>query len=155
VATLQRQCEQCGDPFETKSARARFCGPTCRSRAHRGKPPALSAVPATAGTDTAKRTTTGAAPAAPEPPVYELLADQVKQSLQDANALATIAGRSAVRVAEQIDKGRDSGSAVVSLTRELQRLRAEAIVEAAPANPDAADKIAAAAQEKLLRLVGS
>ena len=28
-------CESCGRPFEAKRSTARYCGPTCRSRAHR------------------------------------------------------------------------------------------------------------------------
>ncbi len=29
-------CGSCGRPFEAKRSTARYCGPTCRSRAHRG-----------------------------------------------------------------------------------------------------------------------
>lgn len=32
-------CESCGEGFRARRVTARFCGPTCRSRAHRAKPP--------------------------------------------------------------------------------------------------------------------
>jgi len=35
VAVRLVACESCGRPFEAKRSTARYCGPTCRSRAHR------------------------------------------------------------------------------------------------------------------------
>jgi hypothetical protein len=35
VTPTERACETCGEPFTPKRADARYCGPTCRQRAHR------------------------------------------------------------------------------------------------------------------------
>lgn len=32
---MEKTCEVCGETFEAERPSARFCGPTCRSRAHR------------------------------------------------------------------------------------------------------------------------
>ena len=145
MATFERTCEQCGTAFETSRRQARFCSATCRSRAHRGKP-ALSVV---AGESPKPSTKREPAP----PPVYDTLAEQVRTLLTEAKALDTIAGMAAIRVAQQIDRGGDSGSAVATLSKELSRLVDAAKVEAAPRNKDAADDITARVNEKLLRLV--
>lgn len=156
MATFERQCEQCGESFSSPRRQARFCGPTCRSRAHRGKPPALTVVPPVdqpKPTKQAKTAKPTAAPAVVEVPTYDTLEDQVVATLTEQKAIDTIAGRAAVRVAQQIDRGRDSGSAVVSLTKELSRLQAEAKVEAAPRNKDEADDILERVNQKILGLV--
>ena len=147
MATFQRTCEQCGKDFATSSRRARFCGATCRSRSHRGKSP-VAAVPDQQPADARP------AAAVPERPTYDTLEEQVRASLTELNALETIAGMGAIRIAQQIDRGGDSGSAVVSLSKELSRLRHEAIVEAAPKNRDAADDVLDRVNAKL-RLVVS
>ena len=169
-------CEECGTSFEGKTRRARFCTTACRVRANRrpdkvgqaraeaeevaakparGKRTATKKAPAKKAA--AKRSTTRkskapgkpSAPTAPPAPVYDTLAEQVKQSLTDLQALGTISGMAAVRVAQQIDKGRDSGAAVATLSRELSRLVGEAKVESAPNRRDKVDDIADRAAAKL------
>ena len=144
MATFDRRCEQCAKAFQTSSRRARFCGSTCRGRAHRGVPPTLSAVPDSPA-EALKQA--GASQG------YEKLAGQVRRSLEAANALDTVAGMTAIRVAQQIDEGGDAGTAIATLSKELTRLTAEAKLEAAPLNRDKADDIAAQVNAKLLRLV--
>lgn len=147
MATFERSCEQCGTAFTSPRKQARFCSSTCRSRAHRGKPPALTVVDAVTPKTTSKPKSEAPAP------VYDTLEEQVRTSLTAVNALDTIAGMAAVRVAQQIDRGGDSGSAVATLSKELSRLVDAAKVEAAPRNKDQADDIAARVNEKILRLV--
>lgn len=156
MATFERTCEQCGAGFSSSRRQARFCGPTCRSRAHRGKP-ALAAVPDDAP---AAESTEAEKPANPRTAKrhdphrkYSSLEAQVRASLSAISALDTISGMAAVRIAEQIDRGGDSGSAVATLSKELSRLVGEAKVEAAPRNKDAADDLMARVNEKILRLV--
>lgn len=157
MATFQHRCEQCGTAFETPRRQARFCSSTCRSRNHRGKP-AIAAVPdLTADTKKsrgkkAKAQTTESTPVDPAP-TYDTLEEQLRASLGEINALETIAGMAAVRIAQQIDRGNDSGSAVVALSKELSRLRAEAIVEAAPKNRDGVDDIVDRVNDKLRLIV--
>lgn len=159
MATFERQCEQCGESFSSPRRQARFCGPTCRSRAHRGKPPALTVVPPVDQPKPEKQAKAANATAAPatklakETPTYDTLEDQVEATLKAQNALDTIAGRAAIRVAQQIDRGGDAGSAVVALSKELSRLVAEAKVEAAPRNKDQADDILERVNQKILGLV--
>jgi hypothetical protein len=84
--------------------------------------------------------------------VYDTLAEQVASTLGEAQALDTISGMAAVRVAQQIDRGRDGGSAVATLVKELTRLVGEAKVEAAPKNRDGVNVVEDAVGAKLLRL---
>ena len=36
-ALLARACKQCGRPYQARRADSRFCGDTCRQRAHRAQ----------------------------------------------------------------------------------------------------------------------
>lgn len=163
---LDRTCEECGTAFVAKTKRAKFCETKCRVRANR-RPSKTGAAKAkqsnqepgkAGGTVTALPTAGGpldeTSPANPNTEdVAGSLADQVRKSLTDLKALDTIAGSQAVRVARQIDRGDDSGSAVATLSKELSRLVAEAKVEAAPRIKDAADDVMARVNEKFLSLV--
>lgn len=144
---VERKCEDCGQPFTGKTKRARFCSDLCRVRANR-RPSKVGRAKERAAAKDAK-----VAAVEHEPVVYDTLEEQLRTSLTDLNALDTISGMAAVRVAQQIDKGRDTGSAVATLSKELSRLVGEAKVEAAPRNLDKADDIAAAVNAKILRLV--
>lgn len=161
---LDVDCEECGTTFVAKSTRARFCGPTCRVRANR-RPTKIGLAKSDAAAATKPKRKTRArkakaggkaqvetateALAQPAPPVYDTLEEQLRASLTRLQALDTISGMAAVRVAQQIDRGRDSGSAVATLSKELSRLVAEAKVEAAPRIRDAADDIADRAAAKI------
>jgi hypothetical protein len=128
-------CEACGKTLVGKRNGAKFCDSTCRSRASR-------------------RAKAGPAKPDDAPPAvpvaeYDSLADQIKASLTELEALATISGMAALRIAQQIDRGRDSGSAVATLTKELSRLVVEAKVESAPRRKDGADEIASRVIAKL------
>lgn len=147
---IARNCEECGQPFEAKTKRGRFCGATCRVRANR-RPTKVGKAKAEAQQDVGDSVVQ--LPATPPAPVYDTLADQVRQSLTDAEALDTISGMAALRVAQQIDRGGDSGSAVATLSKELSRLVSEAKAEAAPRRKDAADEIMQRAGEKILQVV--
>lgn len=163
MATYERTCEQCGKPFSASRRHARFCSDNCRSRKHRGKTPTQltvvggTVIKAAKGKTSATKGTKGteapATPPAPPAPTYDTLEDQVRAKLSAVNALDTIAGIAAIRIAQQIDRGGDSGSAVVSLSKELSRLVDEAKVEAAPQNKDAVDDLAARVNAKILKLV--
>lgn len=158
MPTAMRPCDECGEPFPAKTKRAKYCGATCRVRANR-RPSKTGAAKAKQGTVTQLPIAGGpldqTSPA--DPSVEDIvggLADQVRKSLSALQALDTIAGAQAVRVARQIDRGDDSGSAVATLSKELSRLVGEAKVEAAPRIKDAADEVMERVNEKL-RLVGS
>jgi hypothetical protein len=154
-----RPCDECGEPYVAKTKRSKFCGATCRVRANR-RPSKTGAAKSRGASVTVLPTAGGpldqTSPADPNSEdVAGSLADQVRRSLTEVKALDTIAGAQAVRVARQIDRGDDSGSAVATLSKELSRLVAEAKLEAAPRIRDAADDVMAKVNEKLLQLVGS
>jgi membrane-bound lytic murein transglycosylase B len=154
MPTAIRPCEECGEPFEAKTKRAKFCGATCRVRANR-RPSKTGAAKAAAGGTVTHLPIAGGpldqtSPA--DPSVEDIvgsLAEQVRKTLTEAKALDTIAGAQAVRIARQIDRGDDSGSAVATLSKELSRLVAEAKVEAAPRIRDAADDVMERVAQKL------
>jgi protein-arginine kinase activator protein McsA len=165
AAVVDRVCEECGTTFAAKTNRARFCSTAHRVRANR-RPSKVGKAKDDAARKPAKKVATKKAtakkPAAkakdadsppPPAPVYDTLAEQLKNSLTELQALDTIAGMAALRIAQQIDRGQDSGSAVATLSKELSRLVGEAKLEAAPKIRDRVDDITTAASEKMLRLV--
>lgn len=133
MATLERVCEECGTGFVAKTKRAKYCRAACRVKANRRPSKVGKARAEQQQSDgTADVVDLQPAPA----PTYDTLAEQVRTSLTAMQALDTISGMTALRVAQQIDRGGDSGAAVASLSKELTRLVAEAKAEAAPRHRD-------------------
>jgi hypothetical protein len=118
-------CEQCGKPFEAQTRAATFCGPTCRKRASR-------------------------APSVPEPltsvPDVEIvehpLIAATRRELAEAGQLDTTAGQQALRLAEKLASPFDTGSAAAAASKELSRVMAEALADAAKKS-DSLDELAA------------
>lgn len=153
---LDRTCEECGEPFVAKTKRARFCKDVCRVKANR-RPTKTGRAKDDADRGRAAEVVelkVAPPPAAPPPDVDGGLAAQVRTSLQAAGALETVAGMAAVVLARQIERGQDSGSAVASMTKQLQTLVGQARAEAAPQQRDAADDVMARAAAKIMGLVG-
>lgn len=146
---LQRLCEECGADFEAKTKRAKFCTTACRVRANR-RPSKVGRAKSSGAAEVVQLHT---APSSTVDDPEDSLAGQVRRTLSEIDALTTVAGMAALRVARQIDKGEDSGSAVATLSKELSRLMAEARTEVAPKQKDAADDIVGRVQAKFLRLV--
>ena len=96
-----RPCASCGKPFEGVRSTARYCSGACRKRAQRG------AKVSQIRPDVTEAGETG-------------LVAAVKRELTEADRLETALGQATVRLAERIDSGADTGSAVASLTRELR-----------------------------------
>jgi hypothetical protein len=146
---FERTCDDCGTPYVAERKTSKFCSVACRVRANRRPSKTGAAVSG------AKVTTTATSPSAPpdDPEPDGVLAAQVRSTLTALGALDTIPGAAALRVARQIDKGDDSGSAVATLSKELSRLVAEAKAEAAPKIKDGADAIMDRVGNKLLQLV--
>lgn len=126
-----RACEDCGRHYEAASARSRFCSSTCRSRAHRaggGKAP-----PAAAGDNVRTlRSVDVLAVAAAKPSGEsdeqpEGLAASLERRLRDVDRLDSWEGQGALTLARRIESGRDTGSAISSLHRELRAAVAEAM----------------------------
>jgi hypothetical protein len=117
-----RPCESCGRSYEAASPRSKYCGNTCRSRAHRAaggrehgqsagdNVRSLRAAPDTAGGDESGG-----------------MVASLERKLRDADRLDTWEGQGALVLARRIEAGRDTGSAIASLHRELRVAIAEAL----------------------------
>lgn len=143
---IERPCDECGTTYVAKTKRSKFCSATCRVRANRRPDKIGAAAKAVVDGESDK-----AAP--PAKPVYDTLAEQVRESLDELKALDTISGMAALRVAQQIDRGGDSGSAVATLSKELSRLVSEAKTESMAKHKDEADDIMERVGNKILHLV--
>jgi ATP-dependent exoDNAse (exonuclease V) alpha subunit len=151
---LDVTCEECGAAFSAKTRRAKFCKTSCRVAANRrpsktGK--AKEQGQAAGAVVEIGKNAPAPPPADPPKPTYDTLAEQVRESLTELKALDTISGMAALRIAQQLDRGGDNGSAVATLTKELSRLRAEARVEAAPRHRDGVTTIEERVAGKLLQ----
>lgn len=118
---IVKKCETCGRQYEAASARARFCGNTCRSRAHRAAGGREGR--AVAGDNVRPLHVAPPAPAQRS----EGLAATVERQLEDAGRLDTWEGQGALALARRIESGRDTGSAIASLHRELRAAISEAL----------------------------
>lgn len=119
---MQRSCEACGAPYESKRPSSRFCTDRCRKR-------------------TARATGSKSKPAAPAQPADvemqpdSAIAEQVARELGD--QVDTAAGQMAIALARRLDANVDTGSAMAAVARELRTL----IVEVLGNQPQAADPI--------------
>jgi hypothetical protein len=121
---MERNCDNCGKPFEAKSYKAQFCGATCRQRAHRA---------ATSG-DSAP-VPVPAAPRAAWSPVPVDVAATSRESVAVWLAEVGAAGPMvavALKIAERIDGNRDSGQGLSSLAARLSVVLAD-LAATAPA----------------------
>jgi len=110
-----RTCASCGRQFEAQRSTARYCGSTCRSRAHRA--PVVSVGQANP------------------------LREAVRQELEAAGRLETVLGQQALMLADRLAAQGDTGSAVAALSRELRAVMEAALADA-PAAADALDELA-------------
>lgn len=123
-----KTCAHCGTAFEARTARARYCGSTCRARA----------------SEKAKRD--GATPAPmPVAPVQSApsaggLVDAVRRELEAAQRLDSFLGQQALGLAARIGAGSDTGSAVAALSKELRAVMDAALADA-PKAADALDEL--------------
>lgn len=137
---MERSCEGCGRAFSAQRKTARYCGPTCRSRAslarsRAAKSGAVVQLPPTGGE------------VDPESPAALPVRVAVENSLTKAGKLDTPAGQTALFLAERLNRsGGETASAVASLSREMHRLLAELMADV-PVEPDALDQARATVHE--------
>jgi hypothetical protein len=107
---VRKTCEQCGEDFDAESSRARFCGSTCRGRAHRGESSPVVRV------------------VEPRPGVERRsVRDAVDQALDAAGLLGEWQAAQALDMASAIDGGGASGSALAALHRELRAVMSDVL----------------------------
>lgn len=125
-----KTCAHCGTAFEARTARARYCGSTCRARA----------------SEKAKRDGATPSPAAmPVAPVQSAasaggLVEAVRRELEAAQRLDSFLGQQALGLAARIEAGGDTGSAVAALSKELRAVMDAALADA-PKAADALDEL--------------
>jgi len=110
---MEHACASCGNPFSGRKD-AKFCSATCRKRGERA---GISLVTAADVPPTRLNQ--------PKP-----LVDAIRARLEKAERLDTPAGQSALLLAERMHAGRDTGSALASMSRELSARMAEALAGA-------------------------
>lgn len=109
-----RHCESCGKPLTSTSARARFCGPTCRSRAHR------AGLSAPAGQPPVDISTRRPAAAAEDDGAEHPMVTQVRERLSAVGRLETWEGQAALELATNIAASKvDTLSARATATEKL------------------------------------
>jgi hypothetical protein len=97
-------CAVCGSEFEAKRRTAKYCGGTCRKRAH-----------------------DGAKVVGIRPKASQGLVDVVTKDLVEHGVKDTAAGRQALAVAARMSSSvKDTGSSYAALSRELSRVMDEA-----------------------------
>ncbi len=104
---MQRQCDQCGKPFEAKRPTAKYCSGTCRTRRSRSGPPA------------------------PPPPVVDAgpsdgLISSVRNELEKLQQVDSVLGQHALEIARRIVGAPGMNTGVASLSKELSRVMGEA-----------------------------
>jgi hypothetical protein len=106
-------CQRCGEPFEAKHPRAKWCSERCRKAVQRGAE--VVALPGvSAGDDN---------PSSHGPVYASTLSD-----LEAAGRVDTWSGQSALVLARRMDEaGRDTGSALAAVQRQLAAAMAEAL----------------------------
>lgn len=125
-----RQCLACGAEL-SGDARKRYCGPTCRKRGSRQ-----------------------ASVTEIHPSEVPTVVESTQAALVAADRLATPAGAAAMVLATKLDQGRDTGSAVASLVRELRATMAEALANTKVA-ADPVDELRRKREERQSRVGGA
>lgn len=101
---MERPCDVCGGIYEAKRPSSKFCSATCRQRAARGAP------------------TNHVAPVTPLPTSTETgpVETEAKRHLSGLGRESTVLGQAALALARRLDAGRDTGTAMASLAKQLQ-----------------------------------
>lgn len=108
---MSRSCEACGKDLVGRPAKTRFCGASCRSRAHRSPKP-LTPTPRSAD------------PLVPGPGP---LAAAAMVELEAAGRLSSVVGAQALALAARIESSVETGAAVASLSKEFRAVMAAAL----------------------------
>lgn len=128
---MQVTCHQCGEPFEAERSHAKWCSARCRKQDQRAG--GASVTELRAETAEGELTPTVAATWA---------------KLEEAERLRTPEGMAALALAHRLDNGgRDTGSALAAVAREL-RASLEAAMAGAKVAPDPLDELRARREAK-------
>lgn len=135
--SVQRECDVCAHPFDAKTARAKYCGATCRSRKNRGAVPAANLPFAGSGVPSDDQ-------GSDEP----RLVKAVRTALESAGRLESFAGQQAMHLAEQMSSNKVA-IGVAALNKELTATMDRALANTTKAD-DPVDEVKARRDAKRL-----
>jgi hypothetical protein len=110
-----RPCDACGEPYEAKTARSRYCSDRCKRRYHRGARAPENVTPLEPR-KRKKRPPADGQPVGDAGPVEKATV----AALQEVDRAGTPLGAAAVVLARRLDEGRDTGQGFASLAKQLQ-----------------------------------
>lgn len=137
---MERPCDECGDRYEAKTRRSKFCSTACRVAASRSR-----------HAEAARADATGTVVEPPAPPSTKV-ADALRAELEQLQVADSYEGTIAIGIAKQLDSGHVVGAAYVSLSKELDR-RVDALRLKAERPDDPARAVRDRLTEKRLSLV--
>ena len=130
---VTRTCQHCADLFQTTSARARFCSDRCRSKAHYA---------ARVGRDVTPPATVRLVPALDQADRPGGVAEAVRQTLADHDAMGSTLGPLALHLARIMDASEGmSASGVAAVSRELRATMTAVLGDAVPVGSSPIDEI--------------
>lgn len=132
---MRVRCSACSKPFEAQRSTARFCGATCRKRGNRDASATVEQAPASL------------TPVAPIPAKEPQLVTVTRRELEAAGKLDSVIGQQAMRLAEKLCSGFDTGSATAAVSKEFRAVMAEALADVAK-KADDLDELAARRLQK-------
>lgn len=118
---MMRACEQCGRQYEARHGLSKTCGDACRKARSRGKPSSPDVIVQN------------------DAPVMVGLVDSTVAALDAAGRLNSVAGQQALRIAQAMT-GRETGSSLASLSKELSAVMALALA-GVPVAGDSIDEL--------------
>jgi hypothetical protein len=133
-------CSECSALFEAKRRGATFCGVKCRQAASRRDREARSESEIAPVTPISP-------PETPVSPPETALVATTRLKLEEAEAVDTVPGQVALRLAQKLAGTGDTGSAMASLARQLSAAMAEALA-AGTKRADSLDELAARRRQK-------
>jgi hypothetical protein len=103
---MQRPCDVCGEIYEAKRATSKYCSDRCKMRKARGAP--VEGV--------------SAASLPVETPDAEIgpVEAEARRHLAEVDCETSVLGQAALALARRLDGGRDTGTAMASLAKQLE-----------------------------------
>jgi hypothetical protein len=133
---VKRSCGHCGVKFVPVRSTQKFCSPRCRVATHRAAAVKTPTVPGKATPLAASHSKDGQ------------LERSTRAELEAGERVDTMLGQAALALAREIDAGRNSGSVVGGLVRELRNTMAAALVGAGKKD-DPVDEFTSRRKERL------
>lgn len=104
---MQRPCDVCGEIYEAKRSSSKYCSDRCKTRKARGAPTEHADPVPLRPVDT------------PEAEIGPVEAE-TRRHLAEVDREASVLGQAALALARRLDYGRDTGTALASLAKQLE-----------------------------------